>query len=78
MLYIIIKFNDNIKYITFGNYFISLTNIFNITTNKNLFSQEFCDSILLLYGKCIELSCSNHYYFVNKQIISNLILYIIK
>ena len=50
MLYIIIKFNDNIKYITFGNYFISLTNIFNITTNKNLFSQEFCDSILLLYG----------------------------
>ena len=72
MLYIIIKFNDNIKYI------ISLTNIFNITTNKNLFSQEFCDSILLLYGKCIELSCSNHYYFVNKQIISNLILFIIK
>ena len=66
------EFNGNIKYITFGNYFVSLTNIFNITTNKNLFSQEFCDSILLLYGKCIELSCSNFYYFVNKQIISNL------
>ena len=67
------EFNDNIKFLTLGNYFISLTNIFNITKNKNLFSSDFCESVLFLYSKCIELSCKNFYYFVNKQIISNLI-----
>ena len=68
-----IEFNDNIKLLTLGNYFISLTNIFHITKNKNLFSADFCETVLFLYGKCIELSCENFYYFVNKQIISNLI-----
>ena len=65
--------NNNIKFLSFGNYFISLTNIFHITKNTNLFSQDFCESIIFLYSKCIEASCENFYYFVNKQIISNLI-----
>ena len=68
-----IEFNDNIKFLTLGSYFISLTNIFHITKNKNLFNDDFCESVLFLYGKCVELSCKNFYYFVNKQIISNLI-----
>ena len=68
-----LELNNNIKYITLGTYFISLTNIFNITKNKNLFNQDFCESILFLYSKCVEASCANFYYFVNKQIISNLI-----
>ena len=68
-----IEFNDNIKFLTLGSYFISLTNIFHITKNNNLFSVDFCESILFLYGKCVEVSSQNFYYFVNKQIISNLI-----
>ena len=68
-----IELNDNIKYITLGTYFISLTNIFNITKNKSLFNQDFCEAVLFLFSKCVEASCANFYYFVNKQIISNLI-----
>ena len=64
--------NENFKLFSLGNYFSSLTNIFNISKNKKLYNEEFCDSVLFLFGKIIECSLDNFYFFVNKQILSNL------
>ena len=67
------EFNNNLKYLALGSYMISLTNIFHITKKKSLFNEDFCDSVLFLYSKCIEIYSFNFYLFANKQIISNLI-----
>ena len=64
--------NENYRLLALGNYFTSLTNIFNISKDKKLFRDEFCELLLFLYNKCIESSYANFYFFVNKQIISNL------
>ena len=67
-----IIFNENFKLFSLGNYFASITNIFHISKDKKLFNDEFCDLVLFHYNKCIESSYANFYYYVNKQIISNL------
>ena len=65
--------NENFKLFTLGNYFGSLTNIFQITKDKNLFGEELCELVLFLFSKLIESSCDHFYVFVSKQIITNLI-----
>ena len=67
------EINENIKLLSLGNYFNSLTNIFHIVKDKKVFTDDFCDLVLFLYSKCIESSCDNFYLFANKQIITNLI-----
>ena len=67
-----VQLNDKFKLLTLGNYFSSLINIFNISKDKKLYTEEFCDSVLFLFDKCIESSFDTFYFFVNKQILSNL------
>ena len=63
---------ENFKLLTLGSYFTSLTNIFHVSKDKKLFREDFCDLVLFLYNKCVECSFDNFYFFVNKQILSNL------
>ena len=64
--------NEYYKLMSLVNYFQSLTNIFNITKDKKVFNDDFCEDLLFLFSRCVESSSATFYIYVNKQIIINL------